>query len=405
MILPTEGQRRILVAMVELVKKSLDSNFWNLAYQDKITGLLARADIKVHNSRLAPPRPWDVQVHNPKLFARILGEGTLGLGEAYMDGWWDCEQLDELFARALTAELASKVTTWSDRCFFILAYLTNRQIGKRLLATAASHYDIGNDLYQRMLDPRMIYTCGYWQDANNLEQAQQHKLELVARKLGLEPGMRVLDIGCGWGGAADYMAQHHGVEVVGITLSTEQIKLASERIDNVNVTIKLLDFRNLNEKYDRIYSLGMFEHIGFKNYSDYFRIVDQCLVDRGLFLLHTIGHRITSFKVDPWIDRYIFPNSILPSAELINRHASNYFTVEDWHCFGLDYHQTLLSWDHNCRAAWDDLPNYPLRFRRMWHYFLMCSAGSFKARRNHLWQIVFSKGVCNEPYQTVRSAI
>lgn len=388
---------------MDLVSNRVQSK--DIQYQQKCSELLAHAGVQTHSQATENIKPFDILVHNPKLFARIIGEGTLGLGEAYMDGWWECEQLEEMIARVLDAELASKVATWSDKWFFLVAHLSNRQIGKRLKETGASHYNIGNDLYQQMLDPRMIYTCGYWQDAEDLAEAQTHKLELVARKLKLKPGMRVLDIGCGWGGSADYISRHHDVEVVGITLSEEQCALAQQRVKSDKVEIRIQDYRDLNEKFDRIYSLGMFEHVGFKNFGDYFRIVDQCLDQQGLFLLHTIGHRTTSTKVDPWIDRYIFPNSILPSAELICRHANPRFSIEDWHNFGLDYYKTLLAWDKNCQQAWPELTNYDQRFQRMWHYFLMCSAGAFKAGRNHLWQIVFSKGPQTEPYKAVRSAI
>ncbi len=390
---------------MELIQEQNQRTRQEARYRSKIADLLAHADVKIVHEPSFSAKPWDMRVHNDALFSRILGQGTLGLGEAYMDGWWDCEQLDELFARVLAAELAGKVATWSDKAFFLLGHLRNRQIGKRLRATAADHYDTGNDLYQHMLDKKMIYTCGYWRHAENLDQAQEHKLELVARKLKLKPGMRVLDVGCGWGGAAKYIADKHGVDVVGITLSEQQYELAQEHVRDSSAIVRLQDFRALNEKFDRVYSLGMFEHVGFKNFADYFRIVDQCLEPGGLFLLHTIGHRVTSFKVDPWMDRYIFPNSILPSAEMINRYSADYFSVEDWHNFGLDYHKTLLAWDRNLHAAWPLLPDYEERFKRMWHYFLMCSAGSFKAYRNHLWQVVFSKGIQPQPYEAVRSAI
>lgn len=378
----------------------LQSSTSSNAYKDKVAALLATADIEVNGSR-----PWDLCVENDDMFARVIGNGSLGLGESYMDGWWNCQQLDEMFNRLLSADLASQVTTLADRWFFLKGHLRNRQIGRRLRETAASHYDIGNDLYQKMLDPRMIYTCGYWQDAQDLTQAQEHKLTLVAKKLQLQPGMRILDIGCGWGGSAAYMAEKFGVTVVGISLSAQQIDYAIEQYSSANLEFRLQDFRGMNEQFDRIYSLGMFEHVGFKNYRDYFSMVDRCLVDTGLFLLHTIGHRVTSHRVDPWIDRYIFPNSILPSAELICRTSANVLTIQDWHNFGLDYHRTLLEWSHNVTKAWPELPNYDPRFQRMWHYFLLCSAGAFKAQRNHLWQVVFAKGKLPQPYQAVRTAL
>jgi cyclopropane-fatty-acyl-phospholipid synthase len=193
--------------------------------------------------------------------------------------------------------------------------------------------------------------------------------------------------------------------VVGITLSEQQYIYAQTHFASPDVQFHLQDYRAFNQRFDRVYSLGMFEHVGFKNYSNYFDMVDRCLNSSGLFLLHTIGHRVTSHRVDPWMNRYIFPNSILPSAELITRYSAPTFALQDWHNFGLDYHTTLLAWDRNCRQNWEKLPNYDERFRRMWHYFLMCSAGAFKAGHNQLWQVVFSKGQLTRPYEAVRSAV
>ena len=369
-------------------------------YRKKISDLLALADVEVDGKN-----SWDMQIHNNDFFKRVIGQGSLGLGESYMESWWDAEKLDELFYRLIRARLQSKVSTVRDKMFYVYAHLVNRQKGKKAFEVGSKHYDAGNDLYERMLDKRMIYTCGYWQDAKNLDEAQEHKLELVCRKLKLEPGMRILDIGCGWGGAARYMAEKYDVEVVGISVSQEQVNMANDQSKGMNVNFRFQDYRDLNEEFDRIYSLGMFEHVGFKNYPEYFQVANRCLKDGGLFLLHTIGFQYTSELVDPWIERYIFPNSILPSAELITRDSARLFTIEDWHNFGMNYHTTLHAWNDNITTAWDDLPAYDEEFRRMWHYYLMCCAGSFKAYTNHLWQIVLSKGERTEPYQAVRSAI
>ena len=369
-------------------------------YKANIQTLLNAADVQINGSR-----PWDLQVHNDELYGRILGHGSLGLGEAYMEGWWDCEELDGMIYRIINTDIRSQVTTLKDKLFYVYAHLVNRQKGKRAFEVGEQHYDVGNDLYERMLDERMIYTCAYWQDAKDLDQAQEHKLELVCRKLKLEPGMRVLDIGCGWGGAARYMAENYDVEVVGVSVSKEQVALANEKAKGLNAEFRLQDYRDVNEEFDRIYSLGMFEHVGFKNYQEYFEVAHRCLKDGGLFLLHTIGHWKTSEKVDPWIERYIFPNSILPSAELIANHSSELFSIEDWHNFGLDYVKTLEAWDENSIKAWPELSGYDEEFQRKWHYYLMCCSAAFQSYRNHLWQVVLSKGSLTEPYKAVRSAV
>lgn len=365
----------------------------------KIQQLLECADININGSH-----PWDIQVYNPKLYQRIISHGSLGLGEAYMLGWWDCQQLDDFFARLLNAELAKQVKSWPDRWLLFKTWLLNRQRGESQNLKTAEHYEIDTDLYSKMLDSRMIYTCGYWRDAENLDQAQTDKLDLVAKKLGFKAGMKVLDIGCGWGGSALYLAEKYDIEITGISISESQINYAQQHNSHPNLTFICQDYSHHQQQYDRIYSLGMFEHVGFKNYARFFNSVNRNLKSNGLFLLHTIGHRITNPNVDPWIDRYIFPNGVLPSAEQISKHSNHLFTIQDWHNFGLDYHRTLLEWDKNCARAWHQLENYDSQFQRMWHYYLMSAASTFKAGRNHLWQIVFSKGVQNKPYYGIRSA-
>jgi cyclopropane-fatty-acyl-phospholipid synthase len=251
-----------------------------------------------------------------------------------------------------------------------------------------------------MLDSRMIYSCGYWANAVTLDEAQTAKLDLVARKLMLEQDMRILDIGCGWGGAARYFAEAYGVEVVGITVSEQQLLLGQEIVAGLPVELCLQDYRELDGTFDRIYSIGMFEHVGHKNYRNYFDVVKRCLDLGGLFLLHTIGTNITRPGVDPWIARYIFPNGELPSARQITRATEGTLVLEDWHNFGPDYERTLKCWYENFEAAWPELRgNYDERFHRAWRYYLLTSAGSFRARANQLWQIVFSTGTAGDAYR------
>jgi len=354
----------------------------------KVESILAAADIQIDGTR-----PWDLQVYDKRFYGRMLGEGTLGVGEAYMDGWWDCPALDQLICRAARARLDHRLKTWSIVGDVISAKLKNFQTPSRAFEVGRRHYDLGNDLFRAMLDTRMIYSCGYWAEADNLDDAQVHKLDLIARKLMLEPGMRVLDIGCGWGGAPRYFVEHYGVEVVGITVSVQQLSLGREICAGLPVELRLQDYRELNEPFDRIYSIGMFEHVGPKNYRSYMNVVRRCLQDDGLFLLHTIGADITRSNTDPWITKYIFPNSRLPSASQITRAAEGIMILEDWHGFGPDYELTLMSWYENFEAAWLELSkNYDERFHRAWRYYLLSSAGAFRSRGNELWQIVWSIG-------------
>ena len=242
-----------------------------------------------------------------------------------------------------------------------------------------------------MLGRRLVYSCGYWSVARDLDAAQEAKLDLVCRKLGLVPGMRVLDIGCGWGEALRFAAERHGVHGVGVTVSVEQAEYARRLCAGLPVEIRVQDYRELDERFDRSYSIGMFEHVGRKNYRNYFEVVRRCLVDDGLSLLHTIGGNVSTNHTDPWIEKYIFANSMIPSAAQIAAASEADFVIEDWHGFGPDYDRTLMAWRANIESAWERLPaRYDERFRRMWRYYLAASAAAFRARRDQVWQIVFS---------------
>ena len=350
--------------------------------------------------------PWDIQVHDSRLFQRILSQGSLGFGEAYMDALWDTKALDELMYRLMKADAGMKLV---GRAKLRLGFaglrqsLFNLQSCTRAFQVAQEHYDIGNDVFAAMLDSTMSYSCGYWNNANNLEEAQAHKLDLICRKLELQPGEKLLDIGCGWGAMAKYAAEHYGVEVVGITVSREQQTLARERCAGLPVVIDLMDYRDLQGHYDKVVSVGMFEHVGPKNYPVYFDTVNRVLKDEGLFLLHSIGADRWLPTTDRWLDKYIFPNGKLPSPTELVRAFQNHFLLEDWHNFGPDYDRTLMAWWHRFDAAWPELePRYGKRFYRMWKYYLMCCAGYFRARRGQLWQLVLTKPGRESVYRSVR---
>lgn len=354
----------------------------------RFEALLEPADVRIDGDR-----PWDVRVHDDRLYTRVLARGTLGLGEAYMDGWWDCDAIDELVERAYLSGMARQLGTPADVLRMLRAKATNLQAGRRSYEVGERHYDVGNDLYERMLDDRMLYSCGYWKGATTLDEAQEAKLELIRNKLMIEPGMRLLDIGCGWGGTAAYLAERADCEVVGITISREQADYAKRRCEGLPIEIRLVDYREIDEPFDRVYSVGMFEHVGVKNYATYMDVVRRCLRDpSGLSLLHTIGGYRSSNRTDPWVEKYIFPNSMLPSARHIAESAEGRLVIEDWHNFGPDYDRTLMTWHANASAAWDELGDrYDMRFRRMWDFYLLTAAGTFRSRSNHLWQVVFSR--------------
>jgi cyclopropane-fatty-acyl-phospholipid synthase len=354
--------------------------------------------------RLNGDRPWDIRINNERFYQRVLAAGSLGLGESYMDGWWECERLDEFFSRIMTIRPEEKIKK-NLRLLLqgIRAFVFNLGGRSRAFEVGERHYDLGNDLYRCMLDRRMIYSCAYWRAADSLDDAQEAKLDLICRKVGLKQGDRVLDIGCGWGGFAGYAAEKYGAEVTGITVSKEQVALAGELCAGLPVEIRLLDYRDVRGKFDHVVSVGMFEHVGYKNYRTYMEVVNRCLKDDGLFLLHTIGNASSCFSVDPWIGQYIFPNSMNPSLKQISTAAEKLFVIEDIHNFGYYYDATLTSWFNNFNASWERLKErYDDRFYRMWKYYLLSSAGTSRCRDIQVWQIVLSKKGVPGGYSGIR---
>jgi cyclopropane-fatty-acyl-phospholipid synthase len=347
---------------------------------------------------------WDVRVQNEDFYRRAITEGELGIGESYMDGWWDSEHVDETIFRILRARLDEKIRRkLAIAVKLSMARLFNLQSRRRAFMVGERHYDLGNDLFQNMLDNRMNYSCGYWKDARDLNEAQEKKLELICRKLYLKPGMRMLDIGCGWGAFGKYAAERYKVEVVGITVSKNQVALGRELCSGSPVEFRLMDYRRLDGTFDRIVSVGMMEHVGYRNYRTFFKVANKCLNDDGLFLLHTIGRERSASSVDLWTNKYIFPNGMLPSVAQLGRAIEGLFIVEDWHNLGSDYDKTLMAWHKNFTENWIKIKDsYSERFFRMWTYFLLSSAGAFRARRNQLWQIILSKNGVLPAYVSIR---
>lgn len=337
--------------------------------------------------------PWDIQVHNQDLYRRVLAGGSLALGESYMEGWWDCKALDQFIYKILKADLDKKVKGALGIILLVLkARILNMQRKSRAFIIGERHYDIGNDLFENMLDKRMNYSCGYWKDAKTLDESQEAKLDLICRKIALKQGMKVLDIGCGWGGFVKYAAENYGASAVGITVSKEQVRFAKEDCKGLDAEIRLQDYRDVKERFDRIVSVGMIEHVGCKNYRKFLKIVSDHMEDNGLFLLHTIGSNESSHSGEPWTNKYIFPNGMIPSAKQLTAAAEGIFILEDWHNFGTDYDKTLMWWHDNFTKNWDKIKhNYDEKFYRMWNFFLLSSAGSFRSYKNQLWQIVYSK--------------
>ncbi|MGW8194231.1 MAG: cyclopropane fatty acyl phospholipid synthase [Desulforhopalus sp.] len=364
-----------------------------------IQNMLGEAGIVINGKQ-----PWDIQVRNPRLFDRILTQGSLALGESYMEGWWDCKALDEFIHKILQQRL-HKTITCSPPVIYntIKAVINNCQSGKRAREVGEKHYDTDNQLFSLMLDKYMVYSCGYWQDSETLDEAQQAKLDLICRKLRLKKGMRLLDIGCGWGSLVRFAAENYGVEAVGITISREQVEMARQLCDGLPVDIRFQDYRQMAGEFDAVVSVGMFEHVGYKNYRSFMEVVNRCLKKDGLFLLHTIANNKTTKIGDPWFDKYIFPNGMLPSPSQLTSALEKWFIIEDWHNFGVYYDRTLMAWYQNFCDNWPKLKQkYSHRFYRMWSYYLLSMAGSFRARYLQVWQVVLSPKGRRGGYSSIR---
>lgn len=363
----------------------------------RLQELLSHADIMIDGDRL-----WDPRVKDERFFD-IAFAGSLAIGEAYVDGLWECDDLAELVARFRQASLDERFQIGADGLRVMMARLKNMQSRMRSVDMGKRVYDGAIDLFQAMLDPRMVYSCAYWARASNLAEAQEHKLDLACRKLGLKPGMRVLDVGCGWGGFVGCAADKYGVQAIGITISKEQADYARKRYAGLDVEIRYQDYRDVTGSFDRVFSAGMFEHVGPRNHRVFFETIERVLKSDGLFLLHTVGGNRSLHSVDSWIDKYIFPDAVMPSASQVTHAIEKLFVVEDWHNFGPDYDKTLSAWFQNFDRNYHTIKDkYDERFYRMWKFYLLTCAGTFRARVNHVWHFVLSKKGLRGGYEAVR---
>ncbi len=341
----------------------------------------------------------DIRVHDQRFYERVLRDASVGFGEAYMDEWWETDALDVTIDKIMRANLKKKITgSWRMRALTVKALLLNLQAKTRSGASVEAHYDIGNDLYTRMLDARMVYTCGYWKNAKNLTEAQEAKLDLVCRKAGLRPGMRVLDMGCGWGGLASWAAEKYGCTVLGVTLSKDQVSLGNQLWKHLPVELRLCDYRDVRGTFDRVLSVGMMEHVGPKNHRDMMLAIDRCLKPDGVAVVHTIANNRSLRHGTPFIEKYIFPNAVAPSLEQIGRAIAGTFVLEDLHNIGPDYDPTLMAWWHNFDRTYNEIAaKYDRKFYQMWKFYLLAAAGASRSRDGQLYQFVLTKTGRNQP--------
>jgi cyclopropane-fatty-acyl-phospholipid synthase len=374
--------------MVATTTRKLLSSLDPRRAQDLFVDLLARADVQLGGSR-----PWDLQIHDERVWTRLLRDGTLGAGESYVDGWWDTPDLDQFIDHILRARFDESLReNWTLVAQAVRARVLNLQSITRSFDNGQHHYDIGNDLYEAMLGGRLLYTCAYWHNATTLDEAQDAKLDLVCRKIGLAPGMRVLDLGCGWAGFAAFAAERYGVTVTGYTVSQEQVRWAKDHYPKLPIDIRLDDYRNATGTFDAVVSIGLMEHVGWKNYRGYMQLVDRLLAPRGVAFVHTIGGNVPRSHIEPWFDKYIFPNAVLPTLARLATAMEGIFIPEDVHNIGEHYDRTLMAWWHNFDAAWPTLrARYGETFYRRWKYYLLSCAGAFRARSQQLYQLVMTR--------------
>ncbi|UCD66607.1 MAG: cyclopropane fatty acyl phospholipid synthase [Deltaproteobacteria bacterium] len=366
--------------------------------KDRITRMFNDAGIAVQGSN-----DWDIQVHDERFYNRILLKWSLGFGESYMDGWWDSKSLDQLIYRLYTSRIDGKNNNLPGKLDMCKAKLINQQSKFRAQKVAHVHYDLGNDMYSKMLGDTMQYTCAYWKDAKTLDEAQENKLDLICRKLHLQKGEKVLELGCGWGGFAKFAAENYGVVIDAYNISREQVEYARSRTKGLPVTIHLADYRDARGTYDKVAAIGLCEHVGYKNYPTLMEVAHRSLKRHGIFLLHSIANNFSTTHCDPWFNKYIFPNGMLPSVKQLGEAMENLFVLEDWHNFGVDYDKTLVEWYQNFDKHWPHYrEKYGTRFYRMWKFYLLSLAGSFRARRIQLWQVIMSKDGVPGGYESVR---
>ena len=357
-----------------------------------IRELFALADIEIGGTRTG-----DIRVHDPRFYERVLRDASIGFGETYMEDWWETDALDVTIDKICRANLKQKITgSWRMRALTVKAVMLNLQAKSRSGASVEAHYDIGNDLYTRMLDERMVYTCGYWKHATTLKEAQEAKLDLVCRKAGLEPGMKVLDLGCGWGGLASWAAEKYGCSVIGVTLSKDQVALGNElwgpKGKKLDVELRLCDYRDIEGKFDRVLSVGMMEHVGPKNHREMMEVINRRLADDGVAVVHTIANNKSLRHGTPFIEKYIFPNAVAPSIAQIGRAIEGLFVLEDLHNIGPDYDPTLMAWWENFDRTYSEISHrYDRRFYLMWKFYLLAAAGASRSRDGQLYQFVLTK--------------
>jgi cyclopropane-fatty-acyl-phospholipid synthase len=348
----------------------------------RVRDLLARAGVAVDGGR-----PWDIRVANPAFYRRALDGGSLAVGEAYADGWWEAERLDEFFHRVFKAGLHERLapSPWSG-----WRSLAGRLFGRRGRTHAPEA--LGSDVFRAMLGRRMSGACAYWKDARALDDADEAALELACRKLELKAGMSVLDMGSGWGAFARYAAERHGVSVVGVDISQERVQLARELCKGLPVALRVQDYEEVRGRFDRVVSLGLMEHAGAGSCRAVMAAAARCLKADGVALIHTAARNRAAGPRERWPAAGVLLEDGAPALSRLAAAAEGLFVIEDVHNLGTHYAPTLLAWHENLARRWPGLSGrYGDRLYRTLTFGLLSTAGRFRARQGQLYQIVMTR--------------
>jgi len=364
-----------------------------------VSRLLAARLLAPLDVRLDGDRPWDIRVRDPRALRKSLTGGSLGFGEAFVDGWWDCGDLEELIYRLVVADLRG--LAYMLPAVFLkrrLAALVNLQTRPRSRRVAEQHYDYGNDFFAALLGRHPIYSCGYFREGDDLDAAQLAKMDLICKKLDLRPGEHLLDVGGGWGELARHAAATYGVRVTSINISEEQMRIGRERCRGLDVEIVGCDYRDVRGTFDKVMAIAMFTHVGPHNYRGFMERMSRVLSPGGIFVMEGVWGNATQTTGDPWVDRYIFPGAVIPSGAQTFAAVERLFVVEDLHNFGPHYATTLRAWNANLQQAWPALAaRYDERARRTFEYYLLAMAALFRARAMQNWQLVLTHGARAQP--------
>lgn len=351
----------------------------------------------------------DIIVNNNNFYTKLLKHGEIGLGESYVDKDWDSNNLEETLYNLIINQKKIENAIIKNSPNLIIKKLLD--IPSDIFSTDNTkndikfHYDIGNKLYENMLGKSMLYSCAYfYKQGLSLDEAQYAKLDLIAKKLNLKEGMRVLDIGCGFGTAAIYLSKKFNVNILGISLSKEQINYFNSIYTGTQVQVIYKDYRELtrehNNSYDCIYSIGMFEHIGINNHIDYYNKCFKLLKTNGTMLIHTIVSNKRLYSHNSWITKYIFPGAELPHISDFTKKYTDNWLLQDLQCIGKSYSKTLLAWKKNINDS-SVFNNYDDKFKRTWNYYLLLCSAAFRAREITVFQLVYFKKdtqIKDDPY-------